>query len=163
MVYLPREVRRAMGVMAASRGCRISDVYAEAASQYLRSHGDDGEAAKPEPAVTRAECVASAAQREGIDRILNRLDGYGRMLVDIHAQTVDLVPIVETRPLAVVIAALTKAGSAGLGTGEVRALMTGEGFHALKTTTVRDALVQAGVARHQEGRWYIREVSPSGD
>lgn len=163
MIYLPRDVRRAMNLLAASRGCRISDLYTEAATRYLKSQDGSEEFQKPEPTMSEVAWASQSEKKAETDLVLKRLDGYARMLSDIKAQTADLVPSVGPRPLAIVITALAQAGSAGLETSEVRALMTGEGFPALKPTTVRDELVQAGVARYQAGRWYIRDVSPSSD
>ena len=160
MVYLPTDLRRAMAAAAAERGMKVSDFYAEATSAYLA--GVTRTAEPTSPPATKAKDEAQPIPDKAIKRILKHLDNQSQMISDIRVQTSDLVPLVGARPLAIVIAAMSKAGHQGLGTPEVRALLTATGFRDLKTTTVRDALIQAGVARYEDGQWILLEV-PLGE
>ncbi|WP_437871805.1 hypothetical protein ACSD7O_01545 [Methylorubrum extorquens] len=154
MVYLSAELRRAMSVMAAERGCRNSDLYAEAVGGYLQ-------AARRHPAGSLdAPAKPPAPEGEKLDRILKVLDGHGQFIRGIQADTATMVPAVDPRALAVVIAAILKAGRDGLATPEVRALLDADGFRNVKTTSVRDVLLQAGVIHHRDGRWMDRDAAP---
>lgn len=155
MVYLPPALRRTISVFAAESGRRISDVHAEALGEYLQSRRRPLDTDAHEVLRMEIEVAPSvpAPEQGSLDSVLRLLDNQAHMMVEIMANTASLVPAVETRVLAIVIAALAGSGDAGLATPDIRALLNEHGFGGVRTTTVRDALVQAGVARCQDGRW----------
>lgn len=159
MVYLPREVRRLMAVAAAERGLRISAIYEEACGAYLKARTPAASAAEPSEAPPPA---SRRAIREGLEEtLLKRLGACQHHIMEIHAVTACLLPAIDTRALAVVIVALAKAGSEGIGTPGIRTILNASAFTGVRTSTVRDVLVQAGVARYADGRLFIEDVDPA--
>ncbi|WP_411902752.1 hypothetical protein [Methylorubrum thiocyanatum] len=155
MVYLPPGLRRAMSVLAAERGCRISDLYAEAVGGYLQSWRRPAGAT---PAVPEPASAPPFLRDDALNRILKLLDDQGGMIRDIQASTASLVPEVEARALAIVIAAVAKAGPDGLSATQVRARLDSDGFRSVKTTSVRDTLLRAGVMHCRDNRWIDRDA-----
>ncbi|GJD76425.1 hypothetical protein [Methylobacterium goesingense] len=162
MVYLPRDMRRAMKVRAAEQGRTISDLYAEAIGGYLKSRADASEAIAPEVRSTPVPPASAAgAMPEDIaKRILDRVNGYGRMIAEIHTQTSGLASSAETRAVAIVIAALCKAVPQGINTAAIKTLLKSAGFKQHEVDYACDTLLRAGVARHQGGRWHALDVIP---
>jgi hypothetical protein len=163
MVYLPHEMRRAMKVRAAEQGRTISDLYVEAIGNYLQARPGVSEAIAP---VVRSTPVppasAAGAMPEDIaKRILDRVNGYGRMIAEIHTQTSGLASSAETRAVAIVIAALCKAAPEGINTAAIKTLLKAAGFKQHEVDYACDTLLRAGVARHQSGRWHALDVIPS--
>ncbi|MEN3230252.1 hypothetical protein PUR21_21855 [Methylorubrum rhodesianum] len=153
MVYLSAELRRAMSMLAAERGCRNSDLYAEAVGGYLQ-------AARRHPAGSLdAPAMPLAPGCDKLDRILKVLDGHGQFILAIQADTASMVPAVDPRALAVVIAAVLRAGTVGLATPDVRALLDANGFRSVNTTSVRDVLLQTAVVHYRDGRWMDRDAA----
>lgn len=158
MVYLDPALRRGMGVLAAERGMRTSDLYAEAANEYLQSWRRSGvrSSAVAEPGPTPSP---SMPVDDAIHRILKKLDGHSQILGDIRVNTTSLVPAVEARALAIVIVAVVGAGQEGITTSAAKSVLEKEGFRG-STSTVRDVLLQAGVITYNEGRWRNRDPQP---
>lgn len=154
MVYLPPPLRRAISVLAAESGRRISDIHAEALGEYLQSRRPpETDAQEVLRMKTKAVPSVPANEQGSLGSVLRLLENQAHMMVDIQASTASLVPAVETRLLAIVIAALAGSGAAGLATPDIRALLNDHGFGGVRTMIVRDALLQAGVARCEDGRW----------
>ncbi|GJD42345.1 hypothetical protein AFCDBAGC_0181 [Methylobacterium cerastii] len=146
-----------MAVAAAERRLKISTVYEEAATEYLKSRPPG--ATKSDDAMTAPLTQSKDVWPEGAAAaILKKLDNCQHFIQEINANTAGLIPMVDARALAVVIAALAKAGQEGIGTPEVRTLLNRSAFTNIKTTIVRDVLVRAGVASYADGRLFMTDV-----
>lgn len=162
MVYLPQEMRRAMKVRAAEQGRTISDLYVEAIGSYLQGCSGKSDAIAPEARSTPlpAASTAGAMLEDIAKRILDRVEGYGRMISEIHIQTSGLASFAETRVVAIVVMALCKAVPDGIDTAAIKTLLKSAGFKKHEAEYARDTLLRAGVAKYQDGRLYALDITP---
>lgn len=159
MVYLDPDLRRGMSVLAAERGTSASDLYAEAVAEFLQAWRRPGGRTST---VERAGPVPSSGVPvdDALHRIIKKLDGHSQMIVEIQTYARSLVPEVETRALAIVIAAVLNAGPGGIDKSDVRSALAKEGFRHVPPPKVRDALLRAGVLAPDEDRWRVRNPFP---
>ena len=159
MVYLDPDLRRGMSVLAAERGMRTSDLYAEAVAEFLQTWRRPGGRTSVVEQVGPAPSTGVPVD-DALHRITKKLDGHSQMIVEIQTYARSLLPEVETRALAIVIAAVLNAGPEGIETPAVRSALAKEGFRGLKPATVREALLQAGVLARNDERWRVRDPFP---
>lgn len=166
MIYVPGEVHTAIRILAARRGCRISDIYAEAAAAYLaaadgppkrqaqgRETGDAGALMELVAAVERHSAL--------VEEIADKVD----CMVPVDPAKVSFPPMtLDTSSWAVASALrmLLNAGEEGMLKAEIAEV----GKFQRLNKVVENALYSlkgVGLARNMNMRWWACWPPRQGD
>ena len=158
MVYVPEKMQAAVRLLAARRGCRISDVYVEATAQYLATLGAPTQQAPSsgedptEPTAMAALAIAVERQGELVEELLDKVSS----IAVVDPEKVGLPPmLVDTAAWAVATAMrlLLNAGEAGALKDEITELGK---FNRMRLGLEHAlyALKGVGLARSMGRRWH---------
>lgn len=162
MIYVPREIHRAVKITALDMVTSATAVYTQAAQRFLEARGSTRVKPPPAPAVTaddRPKANAAPMDDTVGAEVIRRLDQLDRA---INARFLGLYGPAEARGMAIAISAMVQAGPQGLPVSKITSIMDVEGVERGSARLALDALKEAGVARNQDRRWYFRAQASIG-
>lgn len=157
MVYLQPDLLRAMKLQAVERGGSVSEVFADAAREYLAARGravPSNIATRPGTrSATNLDAIENAIVRQSavMDAIMLRLEGLGAART-ISSQAGGTKP---AQAMKVILHALGAAGPNGLTPGDLADAMTAARIRSGTAETAKAQLREAGVIRFETRRWYL--------
>ncbi|KQP32824.1 hypothetical protein [Methylobacterium sp. Leaf100] len=160
MVYVPSEIRRAVKLLAVDEGRTVSDVFVDAVRAYLLARDRD---ILPAPAPSTAPLLEGqdilrplvdllARQEVLLIGIVERLDLPSRQP---RARNETVETAARARAMSIILAALTKAGPAGLTPGELNQAARAVDLDLDHYGVAKEVLRAGGLIRCLGNRWSI--------